>query len=158
MCSNRIGMRGANSGGRTFVRVLGGILVATGLVSACADSTAVEGNGSVRFVVGGLEPSATSGGRVSTVAKRPASYRPPRKKHHRRVKKTTPREPRGKPIRISGSGVKTRVLLEHLDDPAGYVPIDISRSALVASSPCAGAYKRAGGLSCMLRRCCTSRR
>ena len=34
----------------------------------------------------------------------------------------------------SGSGVKTRVILEHLDDPAGYVPIDISRSALVASS------------------------
>ena len=34
----------------------------------------------------------------------------------------------------SGSGVKTRILLDRLDRPAGYVPIDISRSALVASA------------------------
>ena len=34
----------------------------------------------------------------------------------------------------SGSGVKTRVLLARLEDPVGYVPIDISRSALVNSS------------------------
>lgn len=31
----------------------------------------------------------------------------------------------------SGSGLKTRLLLEHLDDLAGYVPIDISRAQLV---------------------------
>ncbi len=34
----------------------------------------------------------------------------------------------------SGSGLKTRVILERLKDPVGYVPIDISRSALVGSS------------------------
>ena len=34
----------------------------------------------------------------------------------------------------SGSSIKTRVLLDHLRDPAGYVPIDISRSALIAAS------------------------
>ncbi len=30
----------------------------------------------------------------------------------------------------SGSGAKTRILLEHLDRPAGYVPTEISRAAL----------------------------
>jgi hypothetical protein len=50
------------------MRILGGILVASLLVSACADSTAVESTGSVRFVVAGLEPLATSGGRVSMIA------------------------------------------------------------------------------------------
>jgi dimethylhistidine N-methyltransferase len=34
----------------------------------------------------------------------------------------------------SGSGLKTRILLDHLADPAGYVPIDISREALAESS------------------------
>jgi len=33
----------------------------------------------------------------------------------------------------SGSGLKTRLLLEHLHDPVAYVPIEISRSALLAS-------------------------
>ncbi|NII09077.1 L-histidine N(alpha)-methyltransferase [Oleiagrimonas sp. C23AA] len=33
----------------------------------------------------------------------------------------------------SGSGIKTRMLLQHLDDPVGYVPVEISRSALMAS-------------------------
>ena len=30
----------------------------------------------------------------------------------------------------AGSGLKTRVLLQHLDRPAGYVPVEISRAAL----------------------------
>jgi dimethylhistidine N-methyltransferase len=34
----------------------------------------------------------------------------------------------------SGSGTKTRLLLEHLDDPIGYVPIDISRAQLIATA------------------------
>ncbi|MGE5624664.1 MAG: L-histidine N(alpha)-methyltransferase [Bacillota bacterium] len=34
----------------------------------------------------------------------------------------------------SGSGVKTRLLLEHLPDPVAYVPVDISREALLASA------------------------
>ncbi len=34
----------------------------------------------------------------------------------------------------SGSSIKTRVLLAHLRDPAGYVPIDISRDHLRASA------------------------
>src|SRR6185503_19502760 len=34
----------------------------------------------------------------------------------------------------SGSSIKTRVLLDHLDRPAGYVPIDISREHLLRSS------------------------
>jgi dimethylhistidine N-methyltransferase len=34
----------------------------------------------------------------------------------------------------SGSSLKTRVLLDHLPDPAGYVPIDISRNHLMHSS------------------------
>ncbi len=34
----------------------------------------------------------------------------------------------------SGSGRKTEVLLESLDDPVGYVPIDISREHLIASA------------------------
>ncbi len=34
----------------------------------------------------------------------------------------------------SGSSVKTRILLEHSDRPAGYVPIDISRDHLLASA------------------------
>lgn len=34
----------------------------------------------------------------------------------------------------TGSGIKTRILLEHLDDPAAYVPVDISKSALLASA------------------------
>lgn len=34
----------------------------------------------------------------------------------------------------SGSGRKTRLLLDHLEDPAGYVPVEISRSQLVASA------------------------
>lgn len=33
----------------------------------------------------------------------------------------------------SGSGVKTRLLLEHLQRPVAYVPVEISRSALMAS-------------------------
>lgn len=33
----------------------------------------------------------------------------------------------------SGSGLKTRLLLEHLDAPVAYVPVEISRSALAAS-------------------------
>jgi dimethylhistidine N-methyltransferase len=33
----------------------------------------------------------------------------------------------------SGSGVKTRLLLEHLATPVAYVPVEISRSALMAS-------------------------
>jgi dimethylhistidine N-methyltransferase len=34
----------------------------------------------------------------------------------------------------SGSSTKTRVLLDHLADPAGYVPIDISRTHLMRSA------------------------
>lgn len=34
----------------------------------------------------------------------------------------------------SGSSLKTRILLDHLDDPAGYVPIDISREHLLQSA------------------------
>ncbi len=34
----------------------------------------------------------------------------------------------------SGSGDKTRILLEHLVSPAGYVPIEISKEALLASA------------------------
>ncbi len=34
----------------------------------------------------------------------------------------------------SGSGDKTRILLEHLITPAGYVPIEISKEALLASA------------------------
>jgi dimethylhistidine N-methyltransferase len=34
----------------------------------------------------------------------------------------------------SGSGTKTRLLLDHLRDPVAWVPIDISRSALAASA------------------------
>lgn len=33
----------------------------------------------------------------------------------------------------SGSGIKTRMLLEHLDAPVAYVPVEISRTALAAS-------------------------
>jgi dimethylhistidine N-methyltransferase len=33
----------------------------------------------------------------------------------------------------SGSGIKTRMLLEHLETPAAYVPVEISRSALMES-------------------------
>jgi dimethylhistidine N-methyltransferase len=33
----------------------------------------------------------------------------------------------------SGSGIKTRQLLEHLDDPVAYMPVEISRSALMSS-------------------------
>jgi dimethylhistidine N-methyltransferase len=33
----------------------------------------------------------------------------------------------------SGSGIKTRLLLEHLATPVAYVPVEISRSALMAS-------------------------
>ena len=33
----------------------------------------------------------------------------------------------------SGSGIKTRLLLEHLHTPVAYVPVEISRSALAAS-------------------------
>ena len=33
----------------------------------------------------------------------------------------------------SGSGIKTRLLLEHLASPVAYVPVEISRSALMAS-------------------------
>jgi dimethylhistidine N-methyltransferase len=33
----------------------------------------------------------------------------------------------------SGSSLKTRILLDHLDSPAGYVPIDISREHLLAA-------------------------
>jgi len=43
----------------------------------------------------------------------------------------------------SGSGVKTRLLLDRLDDPVAWVPIDISRSALLASaSEIAAAHPR----------------
>lgn len=34
----------------------------------------------------------------------------------------------------SGSSIKTRILLDHLADPAGYVPIDISREHLLRSA------------------------
>jgi len=34
----------------------------------------------------------------------------------------------------SGSSVKTRILLDHLNEPAGYVPIDISRDHLMISA------------------------
>ena len=41
----------------------------------------------------------------------------------------------------SGSSLKTRILLDHLHDLAGYVPIDISKSHLMASAESiAGAY------------------
>jgi dimethylhistidine N-methyltransferase len=33
----------------------------------------------------------------------------------------------------SGSGIKTRLLLRHLHDPVAYMPVEISRSALLAS-------------------------
>lgn len=33
----------------------------------------------------------------------------------------------------SGSGIKTRMLLQHLDSPAAYVPVEISRTALMES-------------------------
>lgn len=33
----------------------------------------------------------------------------------------------------SGSGIKTRMLLQHLESPVAYVPVEISRSALTAS-------------------------
>ena len=34
----------------------------------------------------------------------------------------------------SGSSLKTRILLDHLDDPAGYVPIDISHAHLLRAA------------------------
>lgn len=34
----------------------------------------------------------------------------------------------------SGSSVKTRILLDHLDDPASYVPVDISRDHLLEAA------------------------
>ena len=34
----------------------------------------------------------------------------------------------------SGSSIKTRILLEHLRDPAGYVPVDISKEHLLSSA------------------------
>src|SRR5690625_7472604 len=34
----------------------------------------------------------------------------------------------------SGSGIKTRILLDHLKEPAAYVPVDISRSHLSAAA------------------------
>jgi dimethylhistidine N-methyltransferase len=34
----------------------------------------------------------------------------------------------------SGSSLKTRILLDHLEEPAGYVPVDISREHLVRSA------------------------
>lgn len=34
----------------------------------------------------------------------------------------------------SGSSIKTHLLLQHLDDPVGYVPIDISREHLIAAA------------------------
>jgi dimethylhistidine N-methyltransferase len=41
----------------------------------------------------------------------------------------------------SGSSTKTRILLDHLDDPVAYVPIDISKTALLeASASLAAAY------------------
>mgnify|MGYP000022365280 CR=1 FL=1 len=43
--------------------------------------------------------------------------------------------PRASVIELgSGSSVKTRILLEHLDQPAAYVPVDISRDHLVAAA------------------------
>lgn len=36
----------------------------------------------------------------------------------------------------SGSSVKTRILLDHLMDPAAYVPLDISREHLLESAAC----------------------
>lgn len=38
----------------------------------------------------------------------------------------------------SGSGSKTRLLLEALDDPAGYVPVDIAREQLLRSASAIG--------------------
>ena len=34
----------------------------------------------------------------------------------------------------SGSSLKTRLLLDHLEDPAGYVPVDISREHLLEAA------------------------
>jgi dimethylhistidine N-methyltransferase len=43
--------------------------------------------------------------------------------------------PRASVIELgSGSSVKTRILLKHLDQPAAYVPVDISRDHLVAAA------------------------
>jgi dimethylhistidine N-methyltransferase len=43
----------------------------------------------------------------------------------------------------SGSGIKTRMLLDQLDDPVAYVPIDISRAQLVETAhTLAAAYPR----------------
>lgn len=39
----------------------------------------------------------------------------------------------------SGSGIKTRMLLEHLESPVAYVPVEISRSALATSVAALGA-------------------
>jgi dimethylhistidine N-methyltransferase len=38
----------------------------------------------------------------------------------------------------SGSSVKTRDLLDHLEDPAGYIPVDISRDHLLESAAALG--------------------
>ena len=38
----------------------------------------------------------------------------------------------------SGSSVKTRDLLDHLEDPAGYIPVDISRDHLLQSAAALG--------------------
>src|SRR5262245_21732079 len=34
----------------------------------------------------------------------------------------------------SGAGIKTRLLLDHLPQPTGYIPIDVSRELLLQSS------------------------
>jgi dimethylhistidine N-methyltransferase len=52
--------------------------------------------------------------------------------------------PRARLVELgSGSSTKTRILLDHLEDPVAYVPIDISRSALLdAARTLAEAYPR----------------
>lgn len=54
---------------RKFVKTSGGILVAAGLGSACgSDFTGSTSKGSLRAVVTGLDPSATTGGQVTVTA------------------------------------------------------------------------------------------
>jgi dimethylhistidine N-methyltransferase len=43
----------------------------------------------------------------------------------------------------SGSSTKTRILLDHLEDPAAYVPVDISRAQLLESAGVIAAQYRA---------------
>jgi uncharacterized SAM-dependent methyltransferase len=61
----------------------------------------------------------------------------------------------------SGSSLKTRLLLDHLDAPAGYVPVDISREHLRKSAEALAADfpgLRVGSSTSPARRSATSRR